>query len=79
MTVGSLVYEESAYGPLLIGVVDRTFASVRRGKVGRLHSIRLDDTVACGRFELQTILVWSRGRWRNRLRTHARYIVRPPA
>lgn len=75
VTVGALVYEESPYGPLFIGVVDRTFASVRRGKVGQLHSIRLDDTITCGRFEVQTVLVWSGGRWRNRLRKHARYTV----
>ena len=77
-TVGARVYEESAYGPLFIGTVERVFSSVRRGRTGRVHSVRVDDTIVCGRFELQTVLVWSRGRWRNYLRKHARYVVAPP-
>ena len=73
VAIGSMVYESSVYGPLFIGTVERTFSSGRRA-----HRLRLDDTIMCGKFELQTILVWSGGRWCNRLHDNARYIIIAP-
>ena len=71
--MGATVYEVTVYGPVLLGTVDRTFDSPRRP--GMVHSIRLDDCISYGRFQLQTVLYWSRGRWRNRLNRTAKYKV----
>lgn len=71
--VGVMVYEVTTYGPALIGIVDRTFESLKRP--GTVHSIRLDDCIPCGNFQLQTVLYWSRGRWCNRLNRTAEYTV----
>lgn len=71
--MGAAVYEETMYGPTLIGIVDRTFDSIRRP--GMVHSIRVDDWITLGNFRFQTILYWSRGRWRNRLNRQAEYRV----
>lgn len=71
--VGATVYEVTMYGPALLGVVDRTFESHIRP--GTVQSIRLDDCILYGTFQLQTVLYWSRGRWRNRLNKTVEYKV----
>ena len=71
--VGAAVYEVTTYGPALLGIVDRTFESLKRP--GTVHSIRLDDCIPYGKFQLQTVLYWSRGRWCNRLNRTAEYKV----
>lgn len=73
VVVGATVYEVTMYGPVLLGNVDRTFESLKR--TGTVHSIRLDDCIAYGTFQLQTVLYWSRGRWCNRLDRTAEYKV----
>lgn len=75
VSVGSSVYEVTMYGPALIGIVDRTFESLKRP--GTVHSIRLDDCIPYGKLQLQTVLYWSCGRWRNRLNRMAEYKVVP--
>jgi hypothetical protein len=72
--VGAAVYEVTGYGPALIGIVDRTFESLKLP--GTVHSIRLDDCIPYGKFQLQTVLYWSRGRWCNRLNKRVEYKVR---
>ena len=71
--VGATVYEVTMYGPALLGIVDRTFDTLKRP--GMVHSIRLDDCIPYGTFKLQTVMYWSRGRWRNRLNRTAEYKV----
>lgn len=71
--VGATVYEMTMYGPALLGDVDRTFESPKRA--GTVHSIRLDDCIPYGKFQLQTVLYWSRGRWCNRLNKRVEYKV----
>jgi hypothetical protein len=71
--VGATVYEVTRYGPALLGVVDRTFDTLKRP--GIVHSIRLDDCIPYGTFNLQTVLYWSRGRWCNRLNRTVDYKV----
>ena len=71
--VGATVYEVTMYGPALLGVIDRTFESLKRP--GTVQSIRLDDCISFGTFQLQTILHWSRGRWYNRLNRTTEYMV----
>ena len=71
--VGATVYEVTMYGPALLGVIDRTFESLKRP--GTVQSIRLDDCISFGMFQLQTILHWSRGRWYNRLNRTTEYMV----
>lgn len=73
VVVGATVYEVTMYGPALLGIVDRTFVLLKRP--GTVHSIRLDDCINCGTFQLQTVLYWSRGQWRNRLNRTAEYRV----
>lgn len=74
--VGASVYEVTMYGLSYIGTVDRTFNSLKRP--GMVHSVRLDTCIPCGGrgLQVQTVLYWSRTRWKNRLDRRAEYIVR---